>query len=287
MTLPHFVTETNEAPPWTDCTIAAGLMATNKMLGNKYPATLGEREALRRATGDSVGGVGISALNVGLERRYGAHLPAPKGQHWGDVKAYLRDKGGALIQGNYRLLGAPYTRWDRKFAMRRLAAHAMYADHYRITHDDVYVMDPLGRGIDSRTGKRYIGEYIPTARVRAFMEGLTHSDGSLYVAYAPEPSVPHVVEPPIKEESVKFVSTNGYGATSIFRLDVKAGTPVYYFNDERMTTVAKDATVEVFGSADAHTGNWVVEVATGGPYFDQEPRPTLGIIKGGTPYLKA
>lgn len=287
--IPFFITETNERF-WNDCTICSGLMAANKVKGNIYPATLAEREALRRATGDTVGGVGIDALNRGLRRRYGFELDAPYGQRWGNVRTFLRDKGGALIQGNYRYLGEPWIRWDRNFASRRVAAHALYADHYLASTDKVFIMDPLGRGTNSRTGERYAGEYVPASDVRSFMEHLQYHDGYIFVAYAPSPKkveAPHVVvKPPVilvpKEPLVKFVSTNGYGNTSKFLLDVKAGTPVWYFDGTLMTKVSKDATVEVFGSADAHTGNWIVEVSTGGPYFDQDPRSTFGIIKSGS-----
>src|SRR4029079_4410037 len=64
---PQFVTQTDERPPWNDCLWASGVMLVDKWThGRATP----ERQALRRASGDSVGGSRFSDLARAISRIY-------------------------------------------------------------------------------------------------------------------------------------------------------------------------------------------------------------------------
>lgn len=62
-------------------------------------------------------------------------------------------------------------------------------------------------------------------------------------------------------------------------LPVKKGTPWKYLDGTDGGVFGSDASVSVEGKADAHNGQWVVEINTGNPYSDLTPRPTLVLVE--------
>lgn len=175
---PAFVTETDEPPPWTDCTWSSGLMFANKAtataarLHGMYPATRAEREALRAASGDRTGGSSLYDLRLGIERRYGWTFSLIA-ISWSSFILRMKRGDGAIVQGLYSALPSHYQRWDRNFAAKGpRSAHAMYFQgHDRAGNQhidpstgvltDLFVCDPLGRGT-------YRGEWIPASDVRRY-----------------------------------------------------------------------------------------------------------------------
>ena len=95
---PQFVTQTDERPPWNDCLWASGVMLLDKWThGRLTPA----REALRRASGDKVGGSRFSDLARAISRIYGWRPKySPDGGErltWNDLLDRLAGGGGAVL----------------------------------------------------------------------------------------------------------------------------------------------------------------------------------------------
>jgi hypothetical protein len=65
-------------------------------------------------------------------------------------------------------------------------------------------------------------------------------------------------------------------------LPVKKGTAWKYLDGSSGGVFGSDASVSVAGKADAHNGEWVVEINTGNPYSDLAPRPTLVLVESPT-----
>jgi len=169
---PVFVTETDEKY-WTDCSWCSALMLANEATLNKYPATRAEREALRAASGDLVGGSNLNDVDRGTKARYGfVFRRAPL--TWSAFIVELAPDSGALLQGLYSRLPAHYIRWDPKFAAKgNDSAHAVYIERHR--DGKLWWMDPLGRGT-------YKGEYIEEGIVKAYALGL----GTIHASVARE-----------------------------------------------------------------------------------------------------
>ena len=269
-----FVTETDEQV-WNDCTVCSGLMAAIAM-GVDVPPNRPEREALRAATGDTDGGVGLDALNVGLRRRYGIVLDRPATITWADVDTFLSTRGGVVAQLVYRELGSPFTRWDPAFAARPDGGyHAVYLAGANPT--GVFLMDPLGRG-------SYAGEWVPKSRVRAAMEAL--SPRSLLAGFAPVPELVPVPTPtptPTEARMARFISTSGYNPRSSLVIDAPRGTKVYGLDGELIATMSTDSVgvgaLPVFGLVDAHTGQYLVALVTGATFADRQRRPVFVVIQ--------
>lgn len=85
--------------------------------------------------------------------------------------------------------------------------------------------------------------------------------------------------PPITENDVRFVNSDSFNATSGKRLPVKAGRAWKYLDGSAGGTFGGDTEVEVFGTSDAHAGQYVVEINTGNPYSDKAPRRTLVLVE--------
>jgi hypothetical protein len=169
---PPFVTETDEPPSWNDCQWCAGLMLANKATRGRYPSTRSEREALREASGDYMGGSSFHDLARGYLRRYGKRVSL-NAISVATLERRLLRGDGADVNLIYNALPDHFTRWDRRFAAKgRLSRHAAYVQatdrggNFHLTPDgrlrDVFWNDPLGR---SPTGtpptKRYRGEWMP------------------------------------------------------------------------------------------------------------------------------
>lgn len=184
---PPFVTETDEPPPWIDCTFSAGLMLWLKATLGGVPHDRNEREQLRIASGDVVGGSSLYDLKRGIANRY--HKTVVLAPFSGaSAQQRLARGDGMVIQGIYAALPAHYTRFDPGFAAQGdKSAHAMYfqghdskgyqhLDATKTMVVDAYVMDPLGRG-------SYDGEWISWAAVvqyaRAFWQSVYLSALSL------------------------------------------------------------------------------------------------------------
>jgi hypothetical protein len=161
---PRFVTQTDERPPWEDCLWASGVMLLDKWTrGTVTP----DRQALRRSSGDRVGGSRFADLARAISRHYGWRPKfSPNGGErltWNGLLERLTIGGGAVIEGDYGRLGAPYTRWGRAYAHDPHAAgHALYVERYDAYHERIWLMDPLGHD-------GYAGEWVPAARVHAFI----------------------------------------------------------------------------------------------------------------------
>lgn len=195
---PPFVTEANEPPPWTDCTWASGLMAANKASGGKYPSTRAEREALRDASGDHIGGSNLGNLAAGIHARYGWTLTLDR-PAWHTLLLRLARGDGAVVQGDYAKLPKHFQRWDTRFAAKPNAFHAAYAQghdrggNFHLGPDglptEVFWCDPLGRSdVGTPAGDRYRGEWMPIAALHAFLNGLA-PDSGLLVATVKQRSV--------------------------------------------------------------------------------------------------
>lgn len=175
---PRFVTETDEPSPWTDCTFCAGLMFANKAGKGKYPYDRPEREALRKASGDTVGGASLYDLRRGIERRYGWTFPLTV-ITWQTFLARMARGDGAVGQGLYSKLSYAHQRWDRNFAAKgSKSTHAMYfqghdrGDNQHLDAKglplDLFVCDPLGRGTT------YRGEWFSRDECKRFFDGLSY-----------------------------------------------------------------------------------------------------------------
>jgi hypothetical protein len=161
---PRFVTQTDERPPWQDCMWASGVMLLDKWThGRATP----QRESLRRASRDSVGGSRFADLARAVSRLYGWRPKfSPDGGErltWAGLLERLASGGGAVLAGDYGRLGAPFTRWDWTYAHQRNApGHALYVERYDERAKRMWLMDPLGRG-------DYSGEWVPAARIHDFV----------------------------------------------------------------------------------------------------------------------
>ena len=62
-------------------------------------------------------------------------------------------------------------------------------------------------------------------------------------------------------------------------LPVKKGTAWKYLDGSAGGVFGSDASIDVKGKADAHNGEWVVQINTGNPYSDLSPRPTLVLVE--------
>ncbi len=179
---PPFTTETDEPPPWTDCTWASGLMFANKGDRGGHPNTRAEREALRKASRDNFAGSTLQDLSHGLLARYGWGLGGIRVSE-ASLLARLKRGDGAVVQGNYHLLTRHFQRWDVRFAARSRALHAAYVQG----HDrggnwhvgpngvlrDVFWCDPLGRSPrGTPADEAYRGEWMPVPVLLRFLSGL-------------------------------------------------------------------------------------------------------------------
>jgi hypothetical protein len=162
--VPRFVTQTDERPPWNDCLWASGAMLLDKWThGRATP----ERQVLRRASGDAVGGSRLSDLARAITRLYGWRPKfSPDGGErltWPNLLERLASGGGAVLAGDYGRLGAPFTRWDWAYAHDpKAGGHAVYVDRFDERAKRIWLMDPLGRD-------GYTGEWVPVERVHAFV----------------------------------------------------------------------------------------------------------------------
>lgn len=189
---PPFVTETDEAT-WTDCQWAAGLMLALKASHGAMPATRAEREALREASGDYMGGSSLADLNRGLRTRYGRGVALNRISAASLEKRLVRGDG-ADVNLLYARLPDHWTRWDRHFAAKgSRSAHAAYVQaedrggNVHLTPSgrlhDVFWQDPLGRspaGTDPHD--RYRGEWLPFEALVEAMAALSGSTARLIVA---------------------------------------------------------------------------------------------------------
>ncbi len=179
---PPFTTETNEMPPWTDCTWAAGLMLANLATLGKFPNTRKERELLRSASGDHFGGSNLEDLSRGLLLRYGWGLPSIRTSQ-ATLLLRLSRGYGAVVQGDYALLTTHFQRWDPAFAAKRLPLHAAFIQghdrggNYHLNSagipNEVFWNDPLGRSPrGTPADEQYRGEWMPVPILWRFMSRL-------------------------------------------------------------------------------------------------------------------
>lgn len=189
---PKFVTETDEPSPWNDCSWASALMVANKASLGKYPTTRQERELLRDASNDHLGGSNLGDVQRGIHNRYGWALDITH-PTWHELLLRLARGDGAETQGLYSRLTPHFQRWDPHFASKgNASAHATYVQghdrggNFHLDRNgiptEVFWCDPLGRSAPGTpAAKRYRGEWMPVAVLHAFVNGLA-SDSGLLVA---------------------------------------------------------------------------------------------------------
>ena len=180
--LPSFVTETDERF-WTDCTWASATMFVDSWtLGQHRP----DREALRAASGDTVGGSNLDDVARGLNNLIPSLPSLYRPTTWAATGAvnYLKSGGVLIAQGLYSSIRSyttgRYVRWDPSFATQgSKSGHAVCVAAYRVSNgqEQVYWMDPLGRGT-------YKGEWMPASIFKVFLNSLRRSNGSVRVAAA-------------------------------------------------------------------------------------------------------
>lgn len=179
---PTFVTETDEAV-WTDCLWASATMFLDAWTRG---SAIADREALRIASGDHVGGSNLLDLQRGFAAYAGIDLRwSPAGSDrmgWSDLLDRLAHGGAAVLLGWYALLPEQYTRWDPAFAAKGVgdSGHALFVTDYRPATDELWLMDPLGRG-------DYAGEWIAEPDLRRF--AWVTPDGAIFAAATPRPEI--------------------------------------------------------------------------------------------------
>lgn len=94
-----------------DCQAAAGINIANCSTAGQFPVTAVEREALRRDSGDTQGGMDLGHLRAGLWNRYG--LDATYFGTLDSIKAALR--GGWALDINGWLDAVPRKYWMQPF----------------------------------------------------------------------------------------------------------------------------------------------------------------------------
>lgn len=180
---PRYQTEWYGKSPFLNCTWASGLMLANKASRGKYPHTNAEVDALRRDSGDHLGGSSLRDLQRGIDARYGWTLPI-NGVSWTGLLTRLARTDGAIVQGLYSKLPAHYTRFDPHFASTgNKSAHAAYVQghdrggNYHLGANglptDVFWCDPLGHdAAGTPIDGRYRGEWMPVGTLHRFVLGL-------------------------------------------------------------------------------------------------------------------
>ena len=183
---PAFVTERDSRfAHWSDCQLASGLMAVEKMTLGAVPGSRTELDAIRALTGvPRPQGTSLDDLARAVKARYGFNISRPHAGaavNWTSFEAVLSRGTGAVVDGLYSQLGSPYTHWDPGFAAKGSQSyHAMYIDRYDPSTNMFWVMDPLGNAAAG-----YTGQWIPAANVRAYAMGMSYGSGYLEVSLAP------------------------------------------------------------------------------------------------------
>lgn len=181
---PRFVTETDVDPPWTGCAFAAGAMWLDDIGEPRVRWQTVARRASSPQNGATIGEI-AEALGDLAGRRIRYSPGGGDDLTWRELVSRLRDGAGVVLFGSYGKIGEPYIRWDRRFAARDDDGHAVFLDRLSADGEEVFLMDPLGRG-------GYRGEWVPLRRVAAF--AWRHPDGFVFAiaarpAPAPEPAV--------------------------------------------------------------------------------------------------
>jgi hypothetical protein len=184
---PRFVTETDVDPPWTGCAFAAGAMWLDDI---GEPRVRWQTVASRASSPQNGAMIGEIAEALGdLAGRRIRYSPGGGDDlTWRALVERLRDGAGAVLFGSYGKIGEPYIRWDRRFAARADDGHAVFLDRLSADGQEVFLMDPLGRG-------GYRGEWVPLQRVAAF--AWRHPDGLVFaIAARPAPPTPEPTATP-------------------------------------------------------------------------------------------
>ncbi|HEX7474024.1 MAG TPA: hypothetical protein VF323_13150 [Candidatus Limnocylindrales bacterium] len=105
----------------SDCVASSGIDIANAATGGVVPTDAAEREALRVDSGDTVGGMTLEALQVGLRKRYGLNAVLISGR---DAIEKALDDGFALVVfGIYSSLER-----KRRYQDKADFLHAMFFD---------------------------------------------------------------------------------------------------------------------------------------------------------------
>lgn len=114
------VSEREPGSGWTDCMWASGVMFARAVSCADIPTDINEVHALRKASGDLVGGSNIDDLEKGLTQRYGFSGKSGSGfdQFWSEFDpGYV-----AVLQGKFSALPANLRRFDPDFT----GGHAVF-----------------------------------------------------------------------------------------------------------------------------------------------------------------
>lgn len=143
-----FVTQTDEPRPWIDCTWSAALMLALKATAGGVPATRAEREALRSASGDLVGGSTWRNTQAGFAARYGERAELVSARLTALTR--LGAGWGASVGVTYGDLPIHLRRWSPFFT----GGHRVYLEDYHTADGTVRWLDPLGRPLQGYFGER-------------------------------------------------------------------------------------------------------------------------------------
>ena len=203
MILPYWHKHVSERQPgaWIDCTWDSGVEFVRLTHDKSIPATHAEGDALRKASGDLVGGSNIGDLRKGIRARYGYWTPLPI-SGFAALWAALKPGTAAVVQGSMAAFGPSHrlSRFDPTFD----GGHASLV--IRLDGNDrVWWCDPEGPA----TG--YIGEWMSKAELSSFVK-----------AFAGQ----HIVAPILGTAAEEDIAMSLKTYTPGYTADVKAGSNV-------------------------------------------------------------
>ncbi len=181
---PTFITETNIAPPWRLCTVAAGAMLADKQTKGKIKLSLAELANLIGKGYYPTAGTSLEDVAKGLKKR--GIVPFIKhGAPWSNVLKWGQSGYGMVVQGEYNNI-------DPKYQLQKTNGkslpHAIYVDHISKT-GVAYIYDPLSK---TATMQKW-----PVEQLRLFAEDFNGPGVSLMLERREENSVtPNVAKGP-------------------------------------------------------------------------------------------
>lgn len=243
MSRPEFLTETDEAPPFTDCDRRAFAMLVNHARG-RFVTNGEDLDPELQGPRPTYQANGHDPCADNAERLYGVHVDFGR-YGWDDVERAWSEGRGVVLHMLYGEVQAPFDRFDPSYT----GGHAVYAP------EALFVMDPLGR-------PPYAGQLWPEAMLRHACEAF--ADGAVQCGIGP------VIA---RGGGDPMINLAGYGTTSSKRILLPAGTPLFDTPEAPpFATLPHPSTVKVLGRA--LSGHFLVVVATAHGYPDGQMRPT-------------
>jgi hypothetical protein len=152
--VPTLCSEREPDGTFEDCAWASGVTLANAAEGDEHPPTQAEYQALRAISGDDpVGSSSLTALKLGMDRRYGYHGIEIRGA----LAVTTVPVGTAVLMfGPYGALPDHFRRWDLKYTDGHVAVGL------RTSAVRWWWLDPLAT-------RGYPGEAIPAAAIARFV----------------------------------------------------------------------------------------------------------------------